>query len=90
MSVYHTTIQISSRGENDIIDITNNIQDCIQKSALTHGICCVFVPGSTGSISTIEFEPGLMQDFPNALEIFAPKNKYYAHHETWHDDNVVF
>jgi secondary thiamine-phosphate synthase enzyme len=87
MSVYHDTIKVKSKGENDIIDITNNLQRCIDESGLNNGICCVFVPGSTGTISTIEFEPGLQQDFPRALEIVAPKNDYYAHHETWHDDN---
>ena len=87
MTVSHQEIQVKSKGENDIIDITNNLQDCIKKSGLTNGIICVFVPGSTGTISTIEFEPGLKQDFPNTLDLIAPKDKYYAHHETWHDDN---
>jgi secondary thiamine-phosphate synthase enzyme len=87
MSVYHDTIKVKSKGENDIIDITNNLQRCIDESGLNNGICCVFVPGSTGTISTIEFEPGLQQDFPRALEVVAPKHEYYAHHETWHDDN---
>jgi len=87
MTVYHEKIQIKSKGEDDIIDITNNIQGCIESSGLSNGICCVFVPGSTGTISTIEFEPGLKKDVPKALESIAPKDQYYAHHETWHDDN---
>ena len=87
MNVFHSTIHIESEGEHDIVDITNKIQSIIQTSPLTNGICCAFVPGSTGTISTIEYEPGLKKDFPKALEKIAPSNQYYAHHETWHDDN---
>lgn len=87
MTVYHEKIKLKSKGEHDIIDITNNIQSCIETSGLSNGICCVFVPGSTGTISTIEFEPGLQKDVPRALASIAPKDQYYAHHETWHDDN---
>ncbi|OYT28713.1 secondary thiamine-phosphate synthase enzyme [Thermoplasmatales archaeon ex4572_165] len=87
MVVYHSKINVESKGENDIIDITNKIQESINSSNLTNGICCVFVPGSTGTISTIEYEPGLKEDFPKALDKIAPKNQNYAHHEKWHDDN---
>jgi len=45
------------------------------------------VPGSTGTLTTIEYEPGLMKDLPKAFERIAPKKEYYNHHETWHDDN---
>ena len=87
MSVFHSIIEIQSKHENDMIDITSDIQSCISKSKLKDGICCVFVPGSTGTITTIEYEPGLKQDFPKALDSIAPSDQYYAHHETWHDDN---
>lgn len=87
MGVFHTTIELSTQGENDIIDITDDIQNQIAKSSLKDGICCVYVPGSTGTITTIEYEPGLMKDVPCALEKIAPRNQPYDHHETWHDDN---
>jgi secondary thiamine-phosphate synthase enzyme len=87
MSVYSDKIQINSRGENDIIDITSEIQKIINKSQLQNGIACIFVPGSTGTITTIEYEPGLKKDLPRALNQIAPKNIPYDHHETWHDDN---
>ncbi len=87
MVVYHSNIKVESKGENEIIDITNKIQESINSSKLTNGICCVFVPGSTGTISTIEYEPGLKEDFPKILDKIARKNQNYAHHETWHDDN---
>jgi secondary thiamine-phosphate synthase enzyme len=87
MSVYYDTINIETDGEVDIIDITEEIQQIVNKSKINYGIACVFVPGSTGAITTIEYEPGLMKDFPRILQKIAPKNEHYDHHETWHDDN---
>lgn len=87
MSVYNETIAVSSNGENDIIDITPDVQKVVSKSGMKEGICLIFVPGSTGTLSTIEYEPGLKYDFPRTLEKIAPKSQEYKHHETWHDDN---
>ena len=87
MSVYCGEVNIETNGDVDIVDITSDVQDVISKSKIKDGIVCVFVPGSTGSITSIEYEPGLMKDFPRALEKIAPKGIHYDHHETWHDDN---
>jgi secondary thiamine-phosphate synthase enzyme len=87
MSVYHDIISIASRGENDIIDITDDVQKVVSSSGLNEGICLVFVAGSTGTLSTMEYENGLKHDVPRALERIAPKNQEYQHHFTWHDDN---
>lgn len=87
MTVYHDSIDIESSGENDIIDITEDVQHVVSRSRLKEGICIVFVPGSTGTLSTMEYEHGLKQDVPKALDKIAPKNQEYQHHETWHDDN---
>jgi len=87
MGVYCDEINIETNGENDIVDITSKVQKIITISKIKNGIVCIFVPGSTGSITTIEYEPGLMKDLPRALDKIAPKNIHYDHHETWHDDN---
>ena len=87
MGVYSDQINIKTDGEVDITDITEEIQNSINKSKLKDCIICIFVPGSTGTLTTIEYEPGLMKDLPQALEKIAPKGIYYNHHETWHDDN---
>ncbi len=87
MGVFYDEISIQTNGEVDIIDITSDVQSLVSKSKIKDGIVCVFVPGSTGTITTIEYEPGLMSDLPRALEKIAPKGIYYNHHETWHDDN---
>jgi len=87
MGVYTDEINIKTQGEVDIVDITDMVQSSVTRSSLKNGICCVFVPGATGCVTTIEYEPGLKKDLPRALEKIAPKDTYYAHHETWHDDN---
>ena len=87
MGVFSDQINIKTNGEVDIIDITGEIQNSIGKSKLKDGIVCIFVAGSTGTLTTIEYEPGLKKDLPQALEKIAPKGIYYNHHETWHDDN---
>jgi len=87
MSIYYDEIHFKTKGEVDIIDITPEIQDIVKKSKIKNGIACVFVNGSTGGITTMEYEPGLKQDIPRALEKIAPKGIHYNHHETWHDDN---
>jgi len=87
MSVHYDEINVNTNGEVDIIDITKDIQNIVNKSKIKDGIVCVFVPGSTGTVTTIEYEPGLMKDLPRALQKIAPKGEHYDHHETWHDDN---
>ncbi len=87
MGVYYDEINIKTADEVDMIDITEEVQKIVSKSKLRNGFACIFVPGSTGCITTIEYEPGLKKDFPKILEKIVPKNNYYAHHETWHDDN---
>jgi len=78
MGVYYDEINVKTKGEVDIINITDDIQNIVSKSKLKEGIVCIFVKGSTGTITTIEYEPGLMKDFPKALEKIAPKGEYYA------------
>lgn len=71
----------------DVIDITEKIADEIHESGLQAGIAVVFVPGATGAVTTIEHEPGLVEDIRNALERLAPEQNDYAHNEKWGDGN---
>jgi len=68
-------------------DITSQIEDFIRESGKEEGAVLVFNVGSTGAITTIEFEPGLKVDFPERLDRIAPYGEPYEHHKTWHDDN---
>ncbi len=80
-------LQLNSKGFNDIIDITDALRENVIDSGLKNGFVLVFVPGSTGGITTIEYEPGLLEDLPQFMEKIIPMNKSYHHDETWHDGN---
>ncbi len=87
MSTYHNTISFQTRGNCDIIDITQRVDDIVKESNLGTGICTIFCPGSTGSLTTIEYEDGLLKDFPEVMERIAPKGEEYAHDQRWGDGN---
>jgi secondary thiamine-phosphate synthase enzyme len=87
MAAYTGTIKLQTSGEVDIIDITPDVSQHVQNSKIKDGIVCVFVPGATGAITTIEYEDGLLRDFPDALERLFPKNMKYYHELRWHDGN---
>jgi secondary thiamine-phosphate synthase enzyme len=87
MTIVTESIQIRSRRENDMIDITGSISKVVEDSKIRYGIVTVFVAGSTAAVTTIEYEPGLKIDFPKMLSRIAPKNVEYEHDKTWHDGN---
>ncbi len=87
MIVVETEVGIKTSGELDIVDITGEIAKIVSKTGIKNGIANVFVPGSTGAVTTIEYEPGLLKDLPNSLERVAPRNAEYEHEKTWHDGN---
>ena len=87
MDVKVKQIAIHTKGEGDILDITSEVAGAVVETELKNGIVTVFVPGSTGALTTIEYEPGLLKDFPNLLERIAPKNLLYEHEKRWHDGN---
>jgi secondary thiamine-phosphate synthase enzyme len=87
LSVKTKQLSIHTRGEGDILDITSAVAEAVVETKLKNGIVTVFVPGSTGALTTIEYEPGLLKDFPNLLERVAPKNLAYEHEKRWHDGN---
>jgi len=87
MTIITERFSINTEGFNDIIDITKNVRELVKKHNPADAQVMVYVAGSTASISTIEFEPGLLRDLPEALEKIAPMDKIYHHDETWHDGN---
>ncbi len=87
MSVRHLDIQLQTRGAGDMHDLTERVAESIASSRISEGTVTVFVPGSTAGITTIEFEPGLIRDFPESFERIAPRDADYAHDEKWHDGN---
>ena len=87
MAVKTKQLSIHTRGEGDILDVTSKVADAVVETRLRNGIVTVFVPGSTGALTTIEYEPGVLKDLPNMLERIAPKNLVYEHEKRWHDGN---
>ena len=70
-----------------MVDLTKQTSKAIEESKLKDGIVTVFVSGSTAAVTTIEYEPGLENDFPKMLSLIAPKEIEYKHNKTWHDGN---
>ncbi len=87
MTVITKNIQIKSKSEDDIIDITDQVSKIVKESKIENGAVIVFVVGSTAAITIIEYEPGLQKDFPEMLSRLVPKEIEYAHDNTWHDGN---
>ena len=87
MTVYTEHFTINSRGFTDIIDITQKVKSAVYQHNLKNGNVVVALPGSTASITTIEYEPGLIKDFPDILDKTVPMERNYHHDDTWHDGN---
>ncbi len=87
MTVITETLQVKTKGELQMINITEDVSKIVKESKISNGIATVFVPSSTASITTIEYEPGLLKDFPDMLERIAPKDMNYEHENMWHDGN---
>jgi len=88
MTVDSHQFEIDTRGNTDVVNITDNVCECVLSGRVSTGTATVFVVGSTAGITTTEFEPGLVsRDLKVAFEGIAPENARYLHEETWHDDN---
>lgn len=87
MEIITERFEISTKGNSEVRDITDNVTAVLAKQKLQQGLVTVFVSGSTASITTTEYEPGLRRDIPEALDRIAPQGREYHHDETWHDGN---
>ena len=88
MIAHSGTISVETRGNDDILDLTSEIQAIVRDSGVHTGLAVAMVTGSTAALSTLEYEPGLVHyDIAAALEDIAPRDGSYEHEKTWHDDN---
>ena len=87
MSVQQGQIFVNTTGGTDIVDITSKVERDVEKSGVKDGAVTLFVPGSTGALTTIEFESGVVNDLKKAIERMAPEDIYYEHNERWGDGN---
>ena len=86
--VHTHTLEVRTNGNCDLVDITDQVQRAVAASKQVNGVVTIFNVGSTAGITTIEYEPGLVQhDMKAVFEKLAPENGVYEHEKTWHDDN---
>jgi secondary thiamine-phosphate synthase enzyme len=87
MPVITATIQFSTRGNADILDITSRVAQTISQSGLQTGIATIFCPSSTSALTTIEYESGCLSDLRRLFDEIVPPNREYAHNARWGDGN---
>ncbi|MDD5084538.1 MAG: secondary thiamine-phosphate synthase enzyme YjbQ [Candidatus Omnitrophica bacterium] len=87
MDVKTEFVVLNSVGDTDIINITNEVENNLKDTGFREGSVTIFSSGSTGGLTTIEYEPGLKKDFRRLMEKIVPKAAKYEHDETWHDGN---
>jgi len=84
MKVFDGSLRLSTRGEIDFFDISDKVQDIVDKSGVKSGIAHVFAPHATGVLILTEYEPSLLADIKNTLERLVPKHADYAHPSNAH------
>jgi len=85
--VHSETISLSTKGFSDIIDLTDHVMAVLKRSKIENGLVTVFCPGSTGGITTIEYESGVLKDLQKAIEKIVPSDIPYEHDRRWGDGN---
>ena len=85
--IHSETISLNTKGFCDILDITRHVEAVINRSRIENGLVTVFCPGSTGAVTTIEYESGVLKDLQKAIEKIVPSNIPYDHDRRWGDGN---
>ena len=87
MDIVTDRLSVSTRGDCEVLDLTSDIDALLRKHAFDEGQALIFCAGSTGGLTTVEYEPGLVRDLPEFFEKIAPQGAHYYHEDTWHDGN---
>ena len=85
--IHRTELEIHGTADTDASDVTDQVAAAVVESGVREGLCTVFVAGSTAAVTTIEFEPGVVEDLKRAIEKLAPRGERYAHDAAWGDGN---
>ncbi len=80
-------LKLSTKGRDHIVDITGEVAEAVSASKVVNGLVTVFIYGSTASVTTVEYEPGLVRDIKTIDEKLIPSSVSYAHDATWGDAN---
>jgi hypothetical protein len=86
---YCESITVNLSTGPDLVDISVQLATCVSRSGIGEGVLSVFIFGSTGSLTTIEYEPGVVADLKEAINRLAPPEISYAHEEAWHDGTAT-
>lgn len=81
------SIEVQTRGHRHLHELSSDVQRLVTEAGIRHGVVHLFNVGSTGALGTIEFEPGLERDLPEALDRLLPPSRDYGHEQAWHDGN---
>lgn len=87
MSVVSSSLHLNTRGDTDILDITDQVAQKVHDSGLKDGIVTLFCPSSTSALTTIEYEPGCLSDLRRLFDEILNPNRPYAHNSRWGDGN---
>jgi len=87
MSVITKYLELATHGNAETVNITPRLFEALEDTELKNGVLTVFVPGATGALTTVEFEPGLIQDLKELWEQIIPSSKTYNHNRAWGDVN---
>jgi secondary thiamine-phosphate synthase enzyme len=87
MIVHYATLHRPTTEGTDLLDVTDEVQQLVRRAGVSDGIVVVGVAGSTASVTTIEYESGVLKDLRAAIERIAPLSMRYAHDERWGDGN---
>jgi len=85
--IFSEMISLKTKGFSDFIDMTPHVLEVLKRSGIEDGLVTVFCPGSTGSVTTIEYEPGVLRDLQKAIEKIVPSDFPYEHDKRWGDGN---
>jgi len=85
--IFSDAISLSTKGFCDILDITHHVDAVVARSNIENGLVTVFCSASTGAVTTIEFESGVLKDLQKAIEKIVPSNIPYEHDRRWGDGN---
>lgn len=87
VTVTNQTLHVSTKGNNDVQDLTRSITELITKVNMRNGTVTLFVQGSTAALTTVEYEPGVVSDLSEMFNRIAPTDIQYKHEARWHDGN---
>ena len=87
MEVHTRAVEVETGIGTDIVDITSMVAEHLAESEMRRGAITLFIPGSTGALTTIEHESGVIRDLTDAIERLAPRDIPYAHDRRWGDGN---